>query len=324
MKIAFMGTPDFAVPALQRLIESRHEVNLVVTQPSKPKGRGRKPTDPPVKQLADQHGIDVLQPASLKREPLDGEIRARGIDVIVVAAYGQILPQTLLDAPRIGCINIHASMLPAYRGAAPIQRALMEGEHETGVTIMEMVLALDAGPMIAQQKVLIEDDDDALSLSNLLAVLGADMLMRALDDIEKSGRIEGIPQDDSMATYAPMIQKEERWIDWTLPTVEIMYRLRGLTPLPGYFTTIGDKRLRIAQAEPLSTEEAALHMKDEEVEPGHVAALIDGIGFAVRTGTGYLLVTAVQPEGKSRMDAAAYLRGNALRVGQKLGHVKSN
>lgn len=319
MNIAYMGTPDFAVPALQRLIESPHDVRLVVTQPSKRKGRGQKLVDPPVKTLADEHGIDVLQPASLRREPIEDEIRKRDIDVIVVAAYGQILPKSLLDAARIGCINIHASLLPAYRGAAPIQRALMDGVHETGVTIMKMVPKLDAGPMISQQRVDIEEDDDALSLTNMLAVLGADMLMRALDDVERDRRIDGIAQDDAQATYAPMISKEEGWADWALPSVEIMYRLRGLTPWPGYFTMLGDKRLRIIQAEPLLPDEAAIHARDEDIPPGTVAGIMEGYGPIVRTGDGFLLLTAVQIEGKPQMSAAAFLRGNPIEVGRKFG-----
>lgn len=324
MKIAFMGTPDFAVPALERLLESSHEVKLVVTQPSKPKGRGRKPLDPPVKVVADAHNIDVLQPESLRREPLEDEIRRREIDVIVVAAYGQILPQSLLDAPRLGCINIHASLLPAYRGAAPIQRALMDGCHETGVTIMQMVFRLDAGPMLAQQRVEIEEDDDALSLTNMLAVLGADMLMRVLDEVEKEGKITGLPQDENLATYAPMIRKEEGWADWTASSLDLMYHLRGLTPWPGLYTTVGDKRLRILQAEPISAAEAALHTAREDDDPGVVVGIAQGFGPIVRTGDGYLLITRMQLEGKPQMPAAAFLRGNPIAVGEKLGAVKLN
>lgn len=319
MKIAYMGTPDFAVPTLQRLIESPHDVNLVVTQPSKPRGRGQKTTDSPVKVLAEQHGIDVLQPVSLKREPLEEEIRRRGIDVIVVAAYGKLLPQSLLDAPKIGCINIHASLLPAYRGAAPIQRALMKGDLETGVTIMEMVAELDAGPMLAQQRVQIEEDDDALSLTNMLSVLGADMLMGVLADVERKGKIEGESQDDDLATYAPMISKEEGWIDWSLPTVDLMCRLRALTPWPGFFTTVRGKRLRVIQAEPLTTEEAAVHVKDPDADPGVIVGFMKGFGPIVRTGTGFLLLLRVQLEGKAQMTASDFMRGFKLEIGQRLG-----
>ncbi len=319
MKLAYMGTPDFAVPPLLRLIESDHEVDLVITQPSKPKGRGRKLIDPPVKVLADEHHIDVLQPVSLKREPLDEEIRRRGIDVIVVAAYGKILPQSLLDAPKIGCINIHASLLPAYRGAAPIQRAIMAGELETGVTLMKMVFKLDAGPMLAQQRVPIEDDDDALSLTNLLSVLGADMLLRVLEDVEREGKIEGDPQDEALATYAPMIDKEEGWVDWSLSTLELMYRLRGLTPWPGFYTTVNNKRLRLVQAEPLLEGDDDLNLKEIDKEPGTIIGFMPGCGPVVQTGTGFLLITRLQLEGKVEMDAAAFMRGYALSVGQRLG-----
>lgn len=324
MKIAYMGTPDFAAPALQRLIDSRHDVDLVITQPSKPRGRGRKVTDSPVKALADHHGIDVLQPASLKREPIDEEIRRRGIDVIVVAAYGKILPKSLLEAPKIGCINIHASLLPAYRGAAPIQRALMQGELETGVTIMEMVPELDAGPMLAQQRVQIEEDDDALSLTNLLAVLGADMLMGVLDEVERTGKIEGEPQDESLATYAPMIKKDEGWVDWSQPTVDLMFRLRALTPWPGFFTTVRGKRLRIIQAEPMTTEEAELHVEAADAQPGTIIGKMKGFGPIVRTGTGALLLLRVQLEGKAQMTASDFMRGFKLEIGQRLGGAPAN
>jgi methionyl-tRNA formyltransferase len=239
--------------------------------------------------------------------------------VIVVAAYGKILPQSLLDAAKIGCINIHASLLPAYRGAAPIQRALMNGEMETGVTLMKMVLELDAGPMLAQQRIPIEDDDDALSLTNILAVLGADMLIRVLEDVEKTGKIEGEPQDKSKATYAAMITKEEGRVDWSLPTLELMYRLRALTPWPGFYTTINQKRLRIVQAEPLLEGDEQLDLKKIDVEPGTIVGFMPGCGPVVQTGTGFLLITRLQLEGKAQMEATDFMRGYALSAGQRFG-----
>lgn len=318
MKIVFMGTPEFAVPALERLVESPHEVVLVVTQPSKPQGRGQKVVDPPVKQVADQHGIEVIQPASLKKEPIHERVRQLAADIIVVVAYGKILPDELLAAPRLGCLNIHASLLPEYRGAAPIQRAIMDGRRETGVTIMKLAAELDAGPIVSQQTIDIMEDDDSLSVGNMLSVLGADMLIRALDDIEKSGRIEAVEQDASQATYAAMIKKEEGEIDWSIPSDEIMYRLRALTPWPGLFTTISAKRVRIVQAEPLDSAEAEHHGASDKAPPGTVTAIMKGFGFVVRTGSGHLLVTRVQPAGKPMMDATAFLNGNPLEVGQAL------
>lgn len=319
MKICFMGTPEFAVPPLQRLIESRHEVALVVTQPSKPAGRGRRITDPPVKTLADQHGIPVLQPASLKKDPLDAKIRELGIDLVVVVAYGKILPDALLAAPRIGSLNIHASLLPEYRGAAPIQRALMEGRDETGVTIMQVVSELDAGPIVSVRRAEIHDDDDSLSMHNYLSVLGADMLVGALDEIEKTGVIEGEPQDDTLATYAEMVRKEEGLIPWSDTSMEIIHRLRALTPWPGCFTSMSGKRVRVLQAEPLG-EEMAEHIKaDDGAEPGAISGIEKGFGFCVRTGDGHLLITRVQPEGKDQMEALAFMNGYKLQIGDALG-----
>jgi len=319
MKICFMGTPEFAVPPLQRLIDSKHEVALVVTQPSKPAGRGRKITDPPVKTLAEKHGIPVLQPASLRKEPIEDKVRELDIDVLIVVAYGKILPDALLAAPRIGCLNIHASLLPEYRGAAPIQRAIMDGCSETGVTIMQVVTELDAGPIVAVRRAEIHDDDDSLSMHNYLSVMGADMLLGVLDEIERTGIIEGEPQDDALATYAEMIRKEDGLIPWSDTSMEIMHRLRGLTPWPGCFTSLRGKRLRIHQAEPLN-EEMAQHIEaDDTVEPGTISGVEKGYGFSVRTGDGHLMITRIQPEGKDQMDALAFLNGHHLRVGDPLG-----
>ncbi len=320
MKICFMGTPDFAIPTLERLVESRHEVCLVVTQPSKPKGRGQVLADPPVKTLADSRGIPVLQPKSLKTESIEGKIRELGVDVIVVVAYGKILPTSLLESPKIGCLNVHASLLPEYRGAAPIQRAMLEGRLETGVTIMKVAPELDAGPIVAQSKMDISDDDDALSVSNYLSVLGADLLLRVLDDVENEGLIEGVEQEHSEATYAAMLKKEEGQIPWNETSEQIMYRIRALTPWPGCFTTMDGKQMRIIQAEPLDADEAEHHGVVPKAPSGSVAGIMKGFGFIVKTGDGHLLITQLQPEGKPVMDAAAFLNGRALKLGQRLGN----
>jgi methionyl-tRNA formyltransferase len=317
MKIAFMGTPDFAVPTLERLISSGHEVKLVVTQPSKPKGRGQKPADPPVKLAADRQGIAVIQPASLKRDPIDQKIRDLGIDLIVVVAYGKLLPKSLLEAPRLGAINVHASLLPEYRGAAPIQRALMDGRFETGVTIMKMVEALDAGPIITQHREEIHDDDDALSLANLLSVVGADLLARVLEDIEEEGTINGIDQDESQATYAPMIKKSEGEIDWSMPSERIMFRLRGLTPWPGLYTVALGSRAKVIQAEVIDQDEAE-HIGALESQPGTISGIVKDVGFTVKTGDGHLLIRRIQPEGKREMDAEEYMRGYTVVTGRAL------
>lgn len=324
MKIAYMGTPDFAVPPLTRLIESPHEVVLVVTQPSRPRGRGRKVVDPPVKTLADEHGIPVLQPESLKTSGDDGvriedRVRELGVDLIVVVAFGMLLPQSLLDVPPLGAVNIHGSLLPAYRGAAPVQRCIMDGCQETGVTIMKVVRKLDAGPMIAQERIEIHEDDDARSVTDLLSVLGADLLIRVLDDIEKSRTVEGIEQDESAATYAAKLTRADSDIDWTQTSERIMYRLRGLTPWPGAWTRWEGGRLRLIQAEPLAESEAEHNGAILTLKGGSICGLMPGFGFVVATGGGPLLVTKVQLEGKPATDAAAFMRGHDVRVGQKLG-----
>lgn len=324
MKIAFMGTPDFAVPALTRLIESEHEVVLVVTQPSRPKGRGRKVVDPPVKTLADASGIPVLQPETLKAPvpgvgALEDRIRELGVDVIVVVAFGMLLPQSLLDAPRLGVLNIHGSLLPAWRGAAPVQRCLMDGGTETGVTIMKMVLKLDAGPMIAQERVEIHEDDDARSVTDLLSVLGADLLIRVLADIGESGEIEGVEQDESLATYAAKITRADGVMDWSLTSERIMFNLRAVTPWPGAWTSWDGRRMKIVQAEPLAESEAEHHGATLTLKAGTICGLMPGFGFIVATGGGPLLVTRLQLEGRPETDAAAFLRGHKVEVGQKLG-----
>lgn len=322
MKIAFMGTPDFAVPSLARLIESEHEVVLVVTQPSKPKGRGRKIEDPPVKQLADASGLEVIQPKSLKREPLEERIRGLGVDVIAVTAYGKLLPDALLEAPRIGCINVHASLLPEYRGAAPIQRAIMDGRLETGVTIMKIVSELDSGPIIVAESLEIHTDDDAQSLSDMLSVLGADLLLRALDDVEDAGVIEAVEQDHEAATFAPMIRKADGEVDWSMTAEQLMFRMRALTPWPGLYTNFGERRerrVRLVEGETLGPGEAEHNDLDDEAAPGTVTGVVKGFGFAVQTGDGHLLLTRVQPAGKALMDAPAFLNGYRLGVGDTLG-----
>ena len=326
MKIVFMGTPEFALPALQRLIESRHEIVLVITQPDRPKGRGQKIEPPPVKTLALEHGLEVKQPTRAERAQIAGWLREKNADVTIVAAFGMLLPPDVLAATRFGCLNIHPSLLPAYRGAAPIQRCILEGNDESGVTIMQLVEELDAGPIVAQQRFEILPDDDARSVADMASVLGADMLLRVLDESEQNGAIESEPQNDDEATYAPPIEKEEGLIPWDLPTEQIMFRLRALTPWPGAFTFINDQRgerqLNIIQAEPLWPNEAEELGKMNNAKPGTVTSLLKDFGFTVKTGSGHLLVTAVQPAGKGQMDAQAFINGRSIEVGQNLTEKK--
>lgn len=319
MKVCFMGTPDFAVPALERLADSRHSIELVVTQPSKPQGRGNRVADPPVKVAADARGLRVVQPASLRRESLVPLVRELGVDVAVVVAYGKMLPDDLLAAPRLGCLNIHPSMLPEYRGAAPIQRALMDGRLETGVTIIKLVSKMDAGPIVAQEPHPIEEDDDHLSLSNYLSVVGADLTMRVLDEAEREGVLEGVEQDESRATYAPPIRPEEGLIPWTDSSVAIVARLRGVTPWPGLYTTIQGRRLEVLAAEPMTDDQRRHIAAAGAVPPGTISGLEKGYGFSVRTGDGHLMIREVQLEGKRRMDATSFWNGARLKAGVRLG-----
>ncbi len=323
MKIVFFGTPEFALPALERLIESRHEVVLVVTQPDKPKGRGQQVAASPVKEMALRHGLEVIEPVKLRAEGVAERIRAVGADLAVVAAYGRILPAEILQAPRLGCINIHPSMLPQYRGPAPIQRAILDGLDETGVSLMLLVEEMDAGPIVAQQTVEILGDDDARSLTAMTGVVGADMLLRVVDEAEASGRIEAEPQNDEEATYAPPLEKHEGLIPWSDPTERIMYRLRALTPWPGAYTYInGERLLIVTQAEPLWDNEAGELGEANKAQPGLVTSLKKGFGFTVKTGDGHLLVTAVKPEGRKPMDAHAFVIGRGINEGDRLGGKK--
>lgn len=318
MKIVFMGTPEFALPALERLLDSRHEVVLVVTQPDRPKGRGQKVAPSPVRELAEARGIPVITPVSVRRENVAGQIRATGADLCVVAAFGQILPDDVLAATPLGCLNIHPSMLPEYRGAAPIQRCLLDGRIETGVTIMKLVTELDAGPIVAQQRVDILPDDDARSLGHMCAVFGADMLLRIIDEADRTRVIETVEQEHDKATYAPPIRKEEGLIDWARPADEIMFQLRALTPWPGAFTFInGTRRLTIVQAE-TRTEDQPEDGKDTPT-PGTVIDIEKGRGFLVQAGDGPMLVIGVQPEGKRPMDAADFVNGRGIAEGDRLG-----
>lgn len=311
MRVVFFGTPAFAVPTLTALLSSRHEVVGVVTQPDKPRGRGQKVTDAPVKALAVERGLPVLQPERLKRELFEDEFLALGADLGVVAAYGKILPAWLLAAPAHGMINVHASLLPKYRGAAPVHRAVIDGEVETGVTIMRVVQALDAGPMIARVTRPIGPNETADVVERDLAALGADLLVRVVDDLA-AGRAQETPQDDAEATYAHRLTKDEGLIDFTLPASVVHNRIRGLRPWPTAYTFFRERRLVIHQAR-LSTTAATGH------EPGTcVAAGADGITIACGDGAA-IDILQLQPEGRRAMSARDYLAGHGVLAGQRFG-----
>ena len=316
MRVVFMGSPAFALPALGGLIESEHEVVGVVTQPDRPAGRRRALRPPPAKELALARGLTVLQPERVNAPDALDALRALEPDAIVIAAYGQILKQPLLDIPRRGALNVHASLLPKYRGASPIAAAILAGEEETGVSIMEVILALDAGPVVAQRALRIEAADTTGTLTGKLASLGGDLLIEALP---AWGRCELVaqPQDDAQATYAPPIRRDDAVIDWSPPAVDIWRRVRAYNPWPVATTTVDGEPLRILAAWPLDGE--------PDVAPGTVVALPEdvaapaGARFAVRCGRGLLAVVQAQRPGKRAMSGEELLRGYRGLTGKRLG-----
>ena len=310
MRVIFMGTPDFAVGALEEIIKAGHEVVLVVTQPDKPKGRGKAMQYTPVKECALAHGIEVFQPVKVK-EPENIEVlRKHQPDIIIVAAFGQIVPKSILDMPKYGCINIHASLLPKYRGAAPIQWAVINGEDVTGVTIMRMNEGIDTGDMIAKKTVRLAEDETGGSLFDKLAQVGAQLCVETMDIIE-AGKAEYIPQNNEEATHTSMIRKELGLIDWNKSAVEIERLIRGLNPWPSAHTNLSGKTFKIWKAKVVSEENT--------YEPGCICR-IDKAGMYVQTGKGILLLTEVQMEGKKRMDADAFLRGYQIEEGTFFGN----
>ena len=304
MKILFMGTPDFAVPSLRALYGSGEEIVGVVTQPDKPRGRGYVLTPPPVKTYAAAHGLPVFQPARLRDGSFDDTLKALAPELIVVVAYGKILPPHILEAPKYGCINVHGSLLPRYRGAAPIQWAVINGERETGVTIMYMAKELDAGDILHVLKTDIDPQEDAQALTARLAELGAQALSETVEQL-RAGTAHRTVQDHSAYTYAPMLTKDMGVIDWTKPAGHIHNQVRGLIPWPCASTELGGATVKIFRTEVLGETGKA---------PGAVAAA-GKAGIDVACGDGRLLrILELQPQGGRRMAAADYLRGHPLQV----------
>ncbi len=308
-RVIFMGTPEFAVPCLLTLIETQQVVG-VVTQPDKPAGRGNRLRPSPVKLAAEAAGVPVYQPRSLKKEEAAEPLRAWQPDVIVVAAFGQILRPHVLYLPPRGSLNVHASLLPRWRGAAPIQHAILAGDDATGITLMQMDEGLDTGPMYVQEALNIAPRETAATLHDRLAALGAGMLRRHLDDI-LAGRVAPTPQDDGAMTYAPMIRKEAGAIDWAQDAAAIDRLVRAMTPWPGAFTHWAGEPLKITRARPLASPSAA--------QPGHVIQVTEGV--AVATGHGPLLLEEVQPPGKRPMAAPDFARGRPDFIGGTLGEI---
>lgn len=315
MKLAFFGTPQFAAVALQRLIETHHRIALVVTQPDKPAGRGRKVALPPVKELALQAGLPVEQPASVRKPEFAERIRALELDAAIVVAYGRILPGSLLSIPRHGFLNIHGSLLPKYRGAAPIQWAIANGERRTGVSIMQIDEGLDSGPVLDEAAVDILDDDDARSLHDILAFTGADLLVRTLEEIERTGRVECTPQDHAQATHAPIIKREDARIDWSRSAEEIICAVRGFVLWPGAHTDKDGVEFKILGAEGGDPAWTDVAWENEKIPCGAVVDVQKGRGFLVKTGKGLLLATRIKPAGKKEMDADSAVNGGIVGVG---------
>lgn len=306
-RIVFMGTPDFAVPALEALIETQTVVG-VVTQPDRPAGRGKQLRPSPVKQTAAAAGIPLYQPKSLRQEAAAEPLREWQPDVIVVAAFGQILRPHVLYLPPHGNLNVHASLLPRWRGASPIQHALLAGDRETGVSLMQMDEGLDTGPVYVQEAIEITSEDTAATLHDRLAELGAQMLRQYLDDI-LAGRLTAVPQDDSQSTYAPMIHKEAGRINWSLPAAALDRHIRAMTPWPGAFTEWQGETLRILRASPL-------HGKLPDGRPGQVVTAGDKI--LALCGEGGLALEEVQLAGKRAMAVTDFVRGRSDFVGSVL------
>ena len=309
MKIVFMGTPDFAVGALEALVEAGHKVVAVVTQPDKPKGRGKEMQQTPVKACALKHNIEVFQPVKIKTPEAVEVLKGYGADLFVVAAFGQILSKEILDMPKFGCVNIHASLLPKYRGAAPIQWAILDGEKETGVTIMQMNEGLDTGDMLTKVIVPIEDADTGESLFDKLAEAGAKLLIETIPQIE-AGTLHPEAQDDSLSTYAKMIKKEMGLIDWKKEAVVLERLVRGMNSWPSAYTHFNGKTLKVW--------EAGVELKEEKAEPGTVVEVTKN-SIKVQTGQDLLVLKQIQLEGKKRMDVASFLLGYKVEVGTVLG-----
>lgn len=309
MRLVFMGTPAFAVPSLVALLKNGFHVVLVVTQPDKPKGRGGRAAPPPVKEIAIAYGVPVIQPERLKEEGFLARLYQAAPDAIVVTAYGKILPSEILRLPRLGCINVHASLLPKYRGAAPVQWALMNGESETGVTIMLMDEGMDTGDILLQQKVPILDNDNFGSLYDRLSRLGAELLIETLQRLQ-SNRLERLPQDHSRASYAPLLTPLNEVIAWNLPAENIRNQVRALDPQPGARTFLSGKLLKIWR---VSAKGGVFSGK-----PGEILATSDE-GIMVRAGEGAVMIHELQLAGGRRLPAAAFLRGHPLRQGTVLG-----
>ncbi|HVP00108.1 MAG TPA: methionyl-tRNA formyltransferase [Bryobacteraceae bacterium] len=304
MKLVYLGTPEFAVPTLERIVAAGHEVTAVYTQPDRPKGRGQKDTMPPVKVAALELGLKVHQPERVRRPEVVDELRGLAPEAMVVVGYGQIIPQSILDIPPQGIINVHASLLPKYRGAAPIQWAIARGETKTGVTTMKIDAGLDTGDMLLKWETGIGPEETAVELSARLAPAGADLLVRTLAEFKT---IVPEPQNDAEATLAPILKREDGHIDWKMPGREILNRVRGFQPWPGAYGFLRGRRFHVWRGA----------MAEHELAAGRI--LIEGKRLFTGCGGGAIELLEVQMEGKKRMPAAAFLNGFSIAAGEVLG-----
>ena len=311
MKIVFMGTPDYAAEALRALIRAGHEITAVVTQPDKPKGRSGEPVPSPVKVCASEHGIPVLQPKRIRTPEATEELRKYPADVYVVAAFGQILTQEILDMPPYGCLNIHASLLPKYRGASPIQHVIIEGEEKTGITVMQMDAGIDTGDMLYKKEIPIEAEENYETLHDKLTVLGGEAIVEAIELLEQ-GKLVPEKQEDSDSCYAPKIAKEMGRIEFSRSAAEIDRLIRGMTPWPSAYTGYKGKQLKIWKAVPLETY-------DNKGRPGGEILEVSKNSVIVAAGKGAVEILELQLEGKKRMTTHDFLLGVKMLPGEMLG-----
>ncbi len=315
MKIVFMGTPDFAAGALEALIEAGHEITLVVTQPDKPKGRSKELQFSPVKECALRHGLPVFQPAKIKTPEAIDQLKKYAADIYIVAAFGQILSQEILDIPRYRCLNIHASLLPKYRGASPIQHVIIDGEKETGVTIMQMDAGVDTGDMLYKKVIAIADDDTFETLHDKLMVLGGEAIVEALPLLE-AGRLTPKKQNQEESSHVSLISKSMGEIDFGEGALVIDRLIRGMNPWPSAYTFYRGKQLKLWKALPVSAEASQQYAKG--ALPGSVVR-VNKESFEIATGDGVLQIQELQLEGKKRMSTHDFLLGVKLEVGEVLG-----
>jgi methionyl-tRNA formyltransferase len=309
LRVGFAGTPPFAATALAAILDAGFQVTAVLTRPDRPQGRGLKLAPSAVKSLALERGLALLQPPTLKDEAFQAELARRALDVLVVAAYGLILPQPVLDVPRHGCINIHASLLPRWRGAAPVQRALLEGDAQTGISIMQMDAGLDTGAVISAHAVAIAPHDNAATLTGRLAEAGARAIVETLFRLQRDGSVEALAQREDAASYARKISRDDASIDWQASALSIERQVRALNPVPGAFSVLGEKQIKIWASD------AALGSFGA---PGTVVRA-DGANLVIACGEGALAVRELQRAGGRRMSAAEFLSGNRIEAGDRVG-----